>query len=71
MNPMFNEKPKVVVNEYKSLDEELEATVAGIFVEGRQSSNWVVDWKEELKDNLIPVNVALIKQTFEKWGYKL
>ena len=66
-SPMFNEPPKVIVNEYKSLDDELSALATGLFIEGRQSHDWVIDWSEEAKNSTIPTHVALIKRAIARW----
>lgn len=67
-NPMFSHRPKVIVNEYKSLDDELSAIAAGLFVQGRQSHDWKIDVGTELLDNIVPNGVEAIKQAFKKWG---
>ena len=66
---MFNEKPKVIVNQYKSLDEELDATIAGIFIEGKQSVSYKnYDMKDDVMNRIIPTNKYLILQAIKKWG---
>lgn len=61
-------RPKVIVNEYKSLEDELSAIVAGLFVQGRQSINWKIDVKTELLNNIVPNGVFSIEQAYQKWS---
>lgn len=63
-------RPKVVVNEYKSLAEELRAIAAGIFAQGRQSHDWAVDAQEELEKNILPNARFSIEDAISRWNNK-